>query len=130
MIFDAISGKMLYQMMGHSKTTTAIAWDPTGQYIASAGDDSTVRLWDASSGRQVAVLDGHEGPVNDVDWSPDGTRVVSSSNDARIVVWQVAAKEKLYEIWVDSWTRSVDSNTTMNRSHGSFAFRYFATLRI
>ena len=49
-VFDAATGKPVHQLKGHGFGTAAIAWQPTGNLLASVGQDSKVRLWDAATG--------------------------------------------------------------------------------
>ena len=39
---------------GHDARICSISVDPSGQWLASASDDKTVRLWEVETGRQVA----------------------------------------------------------------------------
>jgi len=49
-----------------------VAYSPNGRWIATAGMDSTIRVWNASTGQLVRVLMGHQGAVLVLAWSPDG----------------------------------------------------------
>lgn len=64
----------------------AIAWDPTGERIATGGNDATIRLWDRDTADPVATLPGHTAWVNDLLFTPDG-ELVSASDDGTIRVW-------------------------------------------
>jgi hypothetical protein len=68
-----------------------VAWSPDGTRLASASDDSTIRLWDAVAGSPFATLQGHSDSVNAVAWSPDGRRLASASDDNSIRLWDVSA---------------------------------------
>ncbi len=67
-----------------------MAFSPDGQWLASGGHDTTVKLWDVATGRPTRTLEGHESLVVDLAFSPDGTRLASSSYDKTVRLWDVA----------------------------------------
>ena len=52
-------------LVGHVGRLTAVAIDPGGHHLATAGEDGTVRLWARDSGEILRILRGHDGAVPD-----------------------------------------------------------------
>ncbi|PYI01732.1 BOP1NT-domain-containing protein [Aspergillus sclerotiicarbonarius CBS 121057] len=62
---------------GHKGRVRSLAVDPTGVWLATGGDDGTVRVWELLTGRQLySVKVGEEEPVNVVRWRPGKDAVV------------------------------------------------------
>ncbi|KAG5292817.1 eukaryotic ribosome biogenesis protein [Histoplasma ohiense] len=62
---------------GHSGRVRTLAIDPTGVWLASGGDDGTVRVWELLTGRQIwSVKLSDEDPVNVIRWRPSKDAVV------------------------------------------------------
>jgi serine/threonine protein kinase/tetratricopeptide (TPR) repeat protein len=74
-------------LRGHTGEVHSVSYSPDGSRIASASDDSTVKVWDARTGAEVLSLPGHTRKVLSVCYSPDGTRLASASDDKTVKVW-------------------------------------------
>jgi WD40 repeat protein len=48
-IWNPIDGTREMTMKGHSAGISDIAWSPDSHYIASASDDTTLKIWDANT---------------------------------------------------------------------------------
>lgn len=77
---------------GHAGDVNDI--DVFGDTVASAGDDTTVRLW-GLDGTALATLDGHPDRVEAVSFSPDGARLAALTRDHTITIWDVARRARL-----------------------------------
>ncbi len=102
-IWNAETGENLLTCYGHTAGVNGLAllrYDPNGpvEYIVSASDDGTARVWSPVSGNQTVaqmVYRGHQGRVNAVASLP-GTntaspRVASASDDRTVQVWSASA---------------------------------------
>lgn len=62
---------------GHKGRVRTLAIDPSGLWLATGGDDGTVRVWELLTGRQLWSATLSEGdPVNVVKWRPGKDAVV------------------------------------------------------
>ncbi len=61
---------------GHEGRVRSLAIDPSGVYLASGGDDGTVRIWELLSGRQLSIFKLSDEAVNVVRWRPGVEQVV------------------------------------------------------
>jgi WD40 repeat protein len=72
-----------------------VAFDPSGQRLASGSIDNTVRLWDAATGAELACLRGHESTVRSVAFDPSGRRLASKSDGGETRIWDAQSGECL-----------------------------------
>jgi RNA polymerase sigma factor (sigma-70 family) len=63
----------------------------TGEWLATAEMDGTVRLWNTKTQRAGPVLQGPQRMVRSVVFTPDSTTVVAGCDDGKIYVWEVPA---------------------------------------
>lgn len=80
----------------HTGQVYTVAWSPSGQYIASAGNDHTVQVWQALTGRNITTYGGHTDLVLCLAWSPDGKHIVSSGCDHSLRIWNVHTGRKVF----------------------------------
>jgi WD40 repeat protein len=106
-IWDADTGERLSSLEGHTGNVNDAAFDATGERVATASADGSVRVWDPRTGREQLVLRlalplGAAG----VAFSPDGTRLVTTWDDGLTRIWTLALDE-LVDIARDRVTRGL-----------------------
>jgi WD40 repeat protein len=78
---------LLQTLKGHSGKVNCVTFSPDGQFIASASDDRTVKLWN-SSGALLKTFQNHHNWVLAVAFSSDGQLLASASADNTVKLWQ------------------------------------------
>ncbi|QSZ28943.1 hypothetical protein DSL72_003450 [Monilinia vaccinii-corymbosi] len=65
---------------GHEGRVRSLAIDPSGTWLASGGDDGTVRVWELLTGKQLwSAQIGDEEAVNVVRWRPAKDAIILSA---------------------------------------------------
>ena len=75
-------------LSGHRKPVYGVDISPSGQKIATASVDRTVKLWQFD-GTLLNTFKGHQSAVWDVAFSPDGQIIATASRDKTVKLWHV-----------------------------------------
>lgn len=82
---------------GHSSEINALAFDPTGRWLASGGEDTRVCVWDAEDMAPLLTYRGHDKPVEAIAFSPDGVWVLSQDAFSTLHCWERETGRLLFE---------------------------------
>jgi WD40 repeat protein len=85
-VWDVATGRELMTLRGHASFIESVVFSPDGQYILSASDDGTARLWDGTTGQETMTL-GHTGKLTNAMFSPDGRYILTASVDGTARVY-------------------------------------------
>ncbi|MEA5627190.1 hypothetical protein [Nostoc sp. UHCC 0251] len=80
------------RFLGHQGGIRSVSFSFNGQYLATASDDGTARLWD-SQGNQLMVFQGHDAMVRSVSFSPDDRRLATTSSDCTARLWDLQGNQ-------------------------------------
>ncbi|XP_078619301.1 chromatin assembly factor 1 subunit B-like [Branchiostoma floridae x Branchiostoma japonicum] len=107
--------EFLANLIRHSRPVNVVRFCPTGNILASAGDESVIFLWrqkeqddgcnpfrddeEESENKEFwtcyKMLRGHLEDIYDLSWSRDGTCIASASVDNSAILWNIERGEKL-----------------------------------
>lgn len=77
--------KKLYRQIVQDLLISGLSFSPDEQFIATASDDGTARVWNLSSGAEVART--HVNAAGAIAFSPDGRYVASGGSDHLVRIW-------------------------------------------
>ncbi|KAI0233627.1 Lissencephaly-1 [Massospora cicadina] len=82
-----LQGQCLHTFVGHDNWVRGLVVHPSGQYLMSAADDKTCKVWDLKTGRAVRTLLGHAHFVTCLALAPGGTVLATGSVDLSSKLW-------------------------------------------
>lgn len=88
-IFDRASGKQLARLEGHRGVPWAVAYDPSGNWLASASLDGVIRLWHAESLQPGPALRPLSAEAWGLAFFKDGSRLIAASVDGVACTWNL-----------------------------------------
>jgi WD40 repeat protein len=123
-------GALVREWKAHQAPAQAAAFDPTGQRIATCGEDKTVKLWTITG--EPLMLEQGEAPrgfnLELLAFSPDGSRLLAASGAGNILLWDNDGR-LLSEFQVERQIRAVAWRGDGKKFvlAGSNALRVFST---
>jgi serine/threonine protein kinase/WD40 repeat protein len=85
-ILDVEKGTVLHALK-HPDGVEGIAWDPTGETLATGCHDHCVYLWDGTTGKERKVLRGHRWGIFELGFSRHGDLLMSLGFDKTFRLW-------------------------------------------
>lgn len=95
-VFDAASGKLLYELQGASTPVVAVAFSPDGKRLATGEQALVARLYALDTGKLEKELP-HPDKVSGLAFSPDGTLLAVAGNTGTGQVYKVPDGTRAWE---------------------------------
>lgn len=89
-LHDAETGEIIARR-AHPVWVGAMAFDPTGQWLAIGDGEGTVTLWNAADGSVARTIETHEVQITGIAFSPDGGSIISAHKDGLVRQHETAA---------------------------------------
>ncbi|KXT04318.1 hypothetical protein AC578_7978 [Pseudocercospora eumusae] len=97
-------------LVGHEGRVRTVAVSPTGIYIASGGDDGTVRIWSSEDHRQVLrVKLSSSDPINVVAWRPGQSSCILAACCGDTIYLIIPQIEEILEEQIEAATEVLDA---------------------
>uniref|UniRef100_A0A8C4NCX2 Cell division cycle 20 homolog n=1 Tax=Eptatretus burgeri TaxID=7764 RepID=A0A8C4NCX2_EPTBU len=83
-----------FSVQAHQQEVCGLAWSPSGQYLASGGNDNAVSIWPSSGSTPVHTFTHHHAAVKALSWCPWLNNVLATGGgtiDRHIRIWNVSS---------------------------------------
>jgi len=84
LVWEWQSETYVLKQQGHFYDTNCLTYSPDGQFIATGGDDTKVKLWSTSSGFCFVTFDDHSAPVTAIAIAANGKTIFTASLDGTV----------------------------------------------
>ena len=96
-------------LRGHEQEVCGLAWSPSGDQLASGGNDNLLHIWSADGTRPLHRLTAHQAAVKALAWCPFQTNLLASGGgtaDRCIRFWNTVTGAHLNAVDTQSqvWT--------------------------
>jgi WD40 repeat protein len=121
-LWDVKTGKPMIRLP-HPANVSAVAFDPSGAYIATGAVDGSVRIWDVSRQRAIVEYEGeNRRSVMGLRFTSDGSRLIIGFDDgfSEIIPWR---PQESLETACSRLSANVFPQEFLNYVKGQFATR-------
>lgn len=80
----------------HEGHITKLCFSPAQPYLATVGEDATLKIWNIETQQLYSEFYGHSQTISAVSYNPDGTFIATGSYDHTVRIWDVMNREPLF----------------------------------
>jgi WD40 repeat protein len=118
-LWDLAKRVKVGELTGHLGPVKCVAFNPSGDRLASCGVDLTAKVWHVPERRELLTFRGHGGVVHGIAWSPDGRRLATAGQDGSTLLYEAPAPPDVSEwqpIFSDAFDRKELGENWLPRS--------------
>lgn len=96
-------------LRGHEQEICGLAWSPSGEQLASGGNDNLLHIWSGDNPRPMHRLTAHQAAVKALAWCPFQSNLLASGGgtaDRCIRFWNTITGAHLNAVDTHSQVRS------------------------
>jgi WD40 repeat protein len=94
-LIDPATGEIRTRLVGHDAGVNALTFSPDGQMLATAGGDSTIKLWNLKDGKERVSLTDGVGILRSISFSPSGEWLAYAGSDFTVKLWNLSHDQAL-----------------------------------
>ncbi len=98
---------VIWSQIGHASQINSVAFSPDGTLLATAGDDTEVKLWRASDGAYLGLIDRHPDGAQTVQFSHRGNLLAAGGIDRNVSIVRVSDFARLVNVEGTGFVRGV-----------------------
>lgn len=91
-LWDSATGKKIGTLKGHEDWVMHCTFSPSDAYVATSGDDRSVRIWSTTSLKQIVKIDNQSAVGAPVAFTADGEFLISSDVNDKLEFIPVSPK--------------------------------------
>eukprot|EP01103_Thecamoeba_quadrilineata_P012719 TRINITY_DN3347_c0_g1_i1.p1 TRINITY_DN3347_c0_g1~~TRINITY_DN3347_c0_g1_i1.p1 ORF type:complete len:846 (-),score=181.48 TRINITY_DN3347_c0_g1_i1:62-2599(-) len=114
-LWNLKDNKCFISFSGHKSAVTALAFNKSGDLLASGSKDTELILWDITGETGICKLRGHKDAITDCKFLERSGRIITSSKDKYVKIWDITTQhcvQSLVGHHAEVWSLDINPEET------------------